>query len=394
MSVTSSPRKAKLLSADTMFRGGSFDESLSNRVARQMLDSIIRHFSPDLRLPPFRQIADELNVSVSTINDAIRQLVAAGILVTRKRAGTVLAPGCTIEHVRHRRDHMGRGGRASIVVRVLLSPICDGMTQEMADSFARVIADHGGRVRFENYPRTFCDALEPDDSDATAMFQPSTGRWPIKWRSDTPLVIASTNKVDIDGDACFDQICADEEQGGYLAGRRFRETGHRSVCFVGREDRYGGTQGFGPLDQRRLRGFERGWGEPVPEKYRLTTGSHNLHNGAAAFGSYAALSPRPEGVFCDTDDLAIGFHIGAFTHNLRAGRDFSLIGFDKQQLGLTIPGGPLTTVEVPRQAIGERAATLLLDRLKTPGQPVRRTTLGCTLFEGNTLLSHAKDHTP
>lgn len=206
-----------------------------------------------------------------------------------------------------------------------------------------------------------------------------------------PLVVASTSMRDIQADGDFDQIAADEEHGAYLAGRRFRETGHRRVCYIGRQDKFTDEPKYDAIAQRRLDGFERGWGEPIPDIYRIFSGSRDLHHGAIAFGDYMALSTRPQGVFCETDDLAIGFHIGAFTHDMRAGRDFSLIGFDKQQLGLTIPTGPLTTVEAPRQTIGERAAELLLDRIKDPDQPVRRIALGCTLFEGKTLVDYRKE---
>lgn len=370
---------------------------LRDRVRTQILEMIARHFTPRLPLPPMSQIARELSVSVGTVNQAMRELVNEGFLVSRQRMGTMLAPGCRIEDVQ--RGISRRRSSSSVtnaLVRVVVQGDCDAMIREMADSFARTVTAAGARVEFTEFYRTPSGWVmdQDDNSDATAIFQPPMTGKSIRWDQPKPLVVAATDMRVIESDSCFDQISVDDEYGAYLAGRRFRETGHSNVCLVGRRDKTSPSRRYDTVAQRRFSGFERGWGERIPDHHCLMTGSYDLHHGAAAFADYMALSPRPQGVFCETDDLAIGFHIGAFAHRLRPGKDFSLIGFDKQQLGMDIPAGPLTTVEVPRQTMGERAAELLLDRLKNPRQPVRRISLGCTLFEGKTLIDHHKEHQP
>jgi LacI family transcriptional regulator len=92
-------------------------------------------------------------------------------------------------------------------------------------------------------------------------------------------------------------------------------------------------------------------------------------------------------VFAASDELAVGFVQGARDQGLMAGRDYQIIGFDRQQLGMDLPEGPLTTIEVPRVAMGVRGAELLTARLLDPDQPVHRTYLGCSLFEGKTTRS-------
>lgn len=393
MAVAASPSRRRMPLVDPPSAGDA--RLLRQRVRTQILTLIARHFAPDLRLPPMSQIARELSVSVGTVNQAMKQLVSEGYLVSRQRAGTRLAPGCSIDDVRRGMTRQPRTERIDALIRVVLHANCDVMTQEMADAFARTVADAGARVTFAEYNRGFRGNLpdQNDGSDATVMFQPPHHADSIKWHVPQPLLIVGMDTREIEADGMFDEITLDNEYGGYLAGRRLRETGHRTACFIGRQVKGTDPWVYDHLALQRLRGFERGWGEPLPEQHRIFSGSLDLTSGAAAFAKYAKLEPRPQAIFCETDDLAIGLHIGAYTHDLRAGHDFSLIGFDKQQLGMTVPAGPITTIEVPRQTIGERAADMLLGRLENPKQPVRRISLGCTLFEGNTLIDHRKDTT-
>lgn len=384
------PRPRMPLSDPPTLRGARL---LRERVRGQILTLIERHFAPGLRLPPMSQIADELSVSVSTVNQAIKELVAEGYLVSRQRAGTRVAPGCRVADIRggiKRKRALPGTGVAGAVIRVLLMSEGDAMVQEMADSFARRVADDGARVRFAE---SFHDVLvDPDDdSDATVFFQPPYANRTITWKSSAPLLVVATVPARIEGSGRFDQVTIDDEYGGYLAGCHLRETGHRSVCFVGRREKASNVPTYDVNAARRLAGFERGWGEPVPQTHRLYAGSADIHMGATAMADYMALDPRPEAIFCQSDDLAVGVHIGAFTQRLRAGRDFSLVGFDRQQLAMNIPAGPLTTVDVPRVAIGRRAAELLIDRLQNLDQPVRHVSVGCTFFEGATVVDRRKE---
>jgi len=362
---------------------------LSHRVSHRLLGLIERHYVPNLRLPPIRQIAEELGISVGTANQAVKDLVSEGVLLARPRLGTVLAPGCTLEHVQQRLAHASGEQKVTGTIRVMLNKRAETMVQNMAESFARHASSLGARVNFVDYPEKFQSrGFDDDGSDATAMFQPSAGRrQTINWPHRQPLLVAATGLMAVDAADGYDQISVDDEHGAFLAGRHLREVGHTSVCIVGRRDKFADDGRFDELTVRRLTAFERGWGEPVPAPYRLMRGSFDMNQGALAVKDYMALSSRPKAVFCLSDDLAIGFHFGVLGHGLRAGKDLSLIGFDGQQFALDMAGGPLTTIEVPREEIGRQAAELLMDRMKNPQQPVRRNLVGCSLRNGRTVIS-------
>jgi len=135
----------------------------------------------------------------------------------------------------------------------------------------------------------------------------------------------------------------------------------------------------------RLAGFEMGWGRPVPESARLLVDRYRIEHAAAAVSQYLAMSPRPQGIFAASDDLAIGFILGGIALGIRPGLDYQIIGFDGQRMGQELTDGPLTTVEVPAQAMGAKGAQFLAERILDPDQSVRRMSLGCTLREGATV---------
>jgi DNA-binding LacI/PurR family transcriptional regulator len=365
------------------------EANLLRFVRRRMLEEIEGSFSPHLRLPPIRQIADVFGVSVGTANQAIKDLVSMGVLVSRPRRGTVLAAGCTLQHVTQMRQQAERQPAPSHAVgrriQIMLAPHSEDMIVEMAESFARAIARHGCSAQFDEYPPLRMEWSEAAVGDATVMFQPQCDpNQAVHWDARQPLLVVGTWPVSVDRSEGFDQLAVDDEQGGYLAGRLARDGGWSRVCFVGRRAKQGGGKGYDATSDRRLAGFERGFGAAVPASQRLIIGSYDIDQGAAVVSQFVKLSPRPQVVFCGSDDAAIGFMLGAKAHGLETLRDLQLIGFDKQQRALDVPGGPVTTIEVPRVALGERAAELILSRLADPAQPVRRVFLGCTLFNGQT----------
>ena len=184
--------------------------------------------------------------------------------------------------------------------------------------------------------------------------------------------------------ARYDVVMADGVHGGALAGRRLREANCRSVAVVGVAGRPAADWLMNVTPQR-LAGFASGWGRAIPEARVVLTRAYDISAGAEAVQRWLAMDPRPEGVFCTSDDLAIGFQSGALAHRLAAGRDYSLIGFDGQPVAIHATP-PITTVAVPMAELGRTAARLALERAAAPDLPVRTVALGCTLFAGATVV--------
>jgi len=194
------------------------------------------------------------------------------------------------------------------------------------------------------------------------------------------VVITTALEIDVASDR-YDVIGLDSEQGGLLAGQRMREIGCRSVGYIGHwtDGKFDETSGL------RLAGFERGFGASIAPAHLFKVPDYITEVGARVASDYVALGrARPEGIFCASNELAVGLVHGALGHGLEPGRDYQILGFDGQERGRKLHGGPLSTIDAPMDEMGRLAALMLVDRFVREVKEIRRVTLSCSLFEGNT----------
>lgn len=65
-----------------------------DQVRRQVVEQVADgRLIADTKLPPVRQLAAQLGIAPNTVARAYRELEAAGVLVTKGRGGTFVAPG-------------------------------------------------------------------------------------------------------------------------------------------------------------------------------------------------------------------------------------------------------------------------------------------------------------
>ena len=81
--------------------------------------------------------------------------------------------------------------------------------------------------------------------------------------------------------------------------------------------------------------------------------------GRAAAHEVLAMSPRPDGVFCANDLLAIGLVNELIRLGVRVPDDIAVIGYDDIELAASA-AVPLTTIRQPRRELGWEAAELVL----------------------------------
>jgi LacI family transcriptional regulator len=82
--------------------------------------------------------------------------------------------------------------------------------------------------------------------------------------------------------------------------------------------------------------------------------------GEAAGPRLLNLSPRPTAIVAANDDVAIGVYLEARKAGLRIPEELSLVGYSGDRTG-SLLATPLTTVRQPMDALGRRAAELLLE---------------------------------
>jgi LacI family transcriptional regulator len=162
----------------------------------------------------------------------------------------------------------------------------------------------------------------------------------------------------------FDCVVPDEEAGGRQAARVLIEAGHHRLGFINNMARF-------PARVGREKGFLNevaGAGRSPAESVVVYSGA-TVESGYFAARSLLDMDPRPTGVFCFNDQIAMGLYRAAAESGLRIPADLSVIGFDNLELiaaGL-FPG--LTTIELPHHEMGVAAMRRLFSIIEDPAAP-------------------------
>jgi LacI family transcriptional regulator len=94
------------------------------------------------------------------------------------------------------------------------------------------------------------------------------------------------------------------------------------------------------------------------------------------------VAPRrelPDAIACGNDQMAIGAIRELHTAGIRVPEDIAVTGFDDMHLGALLAPS-LTTVHQPMRLLGERACSMLLERIANPALPQRAERLPTTLI--------------
>jgi LacI family transcriptional regulator len=107
-------------------------------------------------------------------------------------------------------------------------------------------------------------------------------------------------------------------------------------------------------------------GVELPQE-RLIERSHKIVDGQLALRTLLQSPRRPTAVICGTDTLAFGALVEALASGLRVPQDLSVTGINDVEFAAHL-APPLTTIRLPVEEVGTRAAEYLLGRIA--GRPV------------------------
>ncbi|MBE1532951.1 LacI family transcriptional regulator [Actinomadura algeriensis] len=156
-------------------------------------------------------------------------------------------------------------------------------------------------------------------------------------------------------DACTARV--DHVAGGEIAAAHLLGAGCVRVTFVtGRPEP---TPCVHRRDGASRTLVEAGLDEPPV----LVQGALSITQGRAAAERILAMSPRPDGVFCANDLLAIGLINELTRLGVRVPADIAVIGYDDIELAASA-AVPITTIRQPRREIGWEAAELALAEIR------------------------------
>jgi len=169
------------------------------------------------------------------------------------------------------------------------------------------------------------------------------------------------------------RILWDDRAGARTAVQHLAELGHRRIGLIG-----------GPRGRlsatRRLQGYtaaHRAAGVAVDPRL-IVGGDYTVEAGLSGVRQLLKLSPPPSAIVAANDTMAMGALRGIHAAGLRCPDDVAVVGIgDPPFMAFAAP--PLTTVALPVEAAGRRAAERLLERIRGGATSSYVERLPCTL---------------
>jgi LacI family transcriptional regulator len=149
-------------------------------------------------------------------------------------------------------------------------------------------------------------------------------------------------------------IASDAVAAGRLAAEHLLALGHRELAYIGPA-----------TDVHAFRMRERGFVARLRDagvtlsSPRLQRAAPTVEGGRDAMRRLLTAGPRPTGVFCGNDLMAIGALKQSVTAGMRLPADLSVVGCDDIELARYVTP-ELTTIAIPARELGARAARLLV----------------------------------
>ena len=356
-------------------------EDLRGRVSRG-------DWKPGEKLPGRTRLATEYGVDLSTLQRAITALLTDGLLIADSRRGTFVpmdiemqAEPATAPAEKQAQQAQGQG-MVGVVARVYPAPIGRPSSGRFwlpaIQSIETKLSFHGYTVQLFNLVeaggmRTIADmtqaaldqgaagvvlvGVEEDDPalpEVVDMLQ-ETG---------TPAVLVSDTELEYE----IEQVFFDHKRLGFLAAKQFLLAGHNSIVFVA-------THAVNWIDSRAdgarnaFRQFGLGEENLVVIPRNLPTGSSHDPDfeqaGYDAARDLLAGKTRFTAVIAANDLVAYGFIRAAKERGLQSGIDYSIIGFDDDDLSRLVS---LSTFHPPLTGMGEEASRILSAALQG-GEP-------------------------
>jgi LacI family transcriptional regulator len=163
-----------------------------------------------------------------------------------------------------------------------------------------------------------------------------------------------------------------DEKAGWLATEHLIDMGCRRVAHIRGQDN---STGIGRFEGYRHALRHRGI--PFSEDYvvrRNYVDTETTHQGMEAMRRLLERDPRPDGVFCFNDPLAIGAMITIVEAGLRIPEDIALIGCGNEPNNAYLRV-PLSSIDQHSQLIGQRTAELVLSLIESKQMPRARTVI-------------------
>ena len=261
-------------------------------------------------------------------------------------------------------------GKSSNTIGVVINDLMNPFFAEVLVGLERKLVDAGYIV----FMAHTSESLERQQQVLTTMRELNAAGLALCPAYGTPASLTKTVKawgiplvvmIRTLGGGSYDFAGSDNEQGVRLATQHLLSAGHKRVGFLGGRS--------GPVLEQRLQGYKAAHADAgIAVDERLVFAASPTREGGhdtmiALLDSKAA----PKAAVCFNDLVAFGALSALGERGLRAGKDFSLMGFDNV-LDAAHSNPPLSTIDIRPSDLGEHAAALLLARIEEPERARQR----------------------
>jgi GntR family transcriptional regulator of arabinose operon len=326
-------------------------------------------WAPDARIPSEPELQRQLNISRSTVRQALSNAKAEGLIVRVPGKGTYVASSAS-------------GQRSCHLLGYITDDCCDPMQSQVLMGAETIVTAHGFRILFGNSngavreESRILDQLVLEDRVAGILV------WPVP-RKDLSgrllelchqgvIPLAAVDRT-VEGLSC-DLVTSQNYAGAYAAVRHLVELGHRRIALLSHPityvttvaERWRGYQaalrdaGLTPREPWLVGSVTR----EMSVRIFLGDGVDDHRRYVEEIGQYLDSTERPTAIFAVNDIMSIQAMKAARSMGLDVPEDLSLVGFDDNSIINALLDVPLTTVAQDAASIGRRAAELLIERVK------------------------------
>ncbi len=337
------------------------------------------------RLPSERQLATEFGVSRASVQGAIQELQALGVLDRTPNCRPVVLGGSSKPSV------APRPMKDQIAVWIYptldelgATTILQGMRSALGAAGYNMVIGCAEKVELDAAQESeerFLRSLTENRSIAGAMIWQTGGRdfamaYEALLKSDIPLVFVDREPPE---PILADVVSCNNRRAARTAVKHLLELGHRKIAMIMNKERVSSVED-------RLDGYLsvlRESGIAVREDYviRLDVASRQIQQTDAQdlVDTILGLPDPPTAIFAVNDQIGMFVKDAMTRRGVRVPEDLSIVGFDWLLRWLP-SGGDLTTISQPFEAIGVAAAERLLERIRSrSNEPIRQVLLDAPL---------------
>ncbi|MGO1172708.1 MAG: LacI family DNA-binding transcriptional regulator [Actinomycetaceae bacterium] len=335
------------------------------------------------RFPTLKDVAAEAGTSAGTVSYVLS--CTAGRYISPEMRERVMAAVASTGYIKSSPASSLQGKRQGVIA-VLVPQFSNQYFTHLVSAIESVVDREGYVLSISNTlddpsrERDIIVKLAEQRVDGFILSPTTAGATNTEFirKVGVPLVLVDRPLQGVTGS--FAEVLPDNYRSGYLLGEHLGRRGHRSVAYLG------WVSGFETLDRRRV-GFWDGLAESSGERQAELS----LDGEFSAEGGYR-LAERVHQDHPEVTAWCLGYNVPARgsidylrDQGITPGRDLSVAMIGSPDWA-TVGANDFTLVDPCPQDMGRVAAEQLIGALSDPGSEATRTTIGCSLHRGSSVI--------